>query len=140
VLSGTANLDDVIISDADTGLDVLPVAQTTFTPRDVFGSSAFEALLDQLRQRYDQVILDTAPVLAVADTRAIVSRADGVLVAVRWKKSSTGVVRKAIHEIEASKANILGVVLNNVDLEAQARYGYDQGGYYYRSYQKYYSD
>lgn len=140
VLSGTANLDDVIISDADTGLDVLPVAQTTFTPRDVFGSSAFEALLDQLRQRYDQVILDTAPVLAVADTRAIVSRADGVLVAVRWKKSSTGVVRKAIHEIESSKANILGVVLNNVDLEAQARYGYDQAGYYYRSYQKYYSD
>ncbi|WP_375547541.1 polysaccharide biosynthesis tyrosine autokinase [Oceanicaulis alexandrii] len=140
VLSSAAELDSVIVKDAQTDLDILPVAQTTFTPRDVFGSSAFEALLEQLRQRYDLIILDTAPVLAVADTRAIVSKVDGVLLAVRWKKSATGIVRKALHEVQASKANVLGIVLNNVDLEAQARYGYDKSGYYYRSYQKYYAD
>ena len=140
VLSSAAELDSVIVKDAQTDLDILPVAQTTFTPRDVFGSSAFEALLEQLRQRYDLIILDTAPVLAVADTRAIVSKVDGVLLAVRWKKSATGIVRKALHEVQASKANVLGIVLNNVDLEAQARYGYDRSGYYYRSYQKYYAD
>ena len=49
-------------------------------------------------------------------------------------------MRKAIQEIRASKADILGVVLNNVDLEAQARYGYDKSGSYYRAYQKYYTD
>ena len=140
VLSGTATLDDVILKDEETGLDLLPVAETTFTPRDVFGSAAFETLLEQLRERYDQIILDTAPVLAVADTRAIVSKVDGVLMAVRWKKSAVSVVRKAVNEVRASKANILGVVLNNVDLEAQARYGYDKSGYYYRAYQKYYTD
>ena len=140
VLSGAVTLDQVIVKDEQTGLDLLPVAQTTFTPRDVFGSAAFEALLEQLRGHYDQIILDTAPVLAVADTRAIVSKVDGVLVAVRWKKSSVGIVRKAITEIRASKANIIGVVLNNVDLEAQAQYGYDGAGAYYRSYQKYYTD
>jgi exopolysaccharide transport family protein len=140
VLSNAAELDSVIVKDAQTDLDILPVAQTTFTPRDVFGSSAFEALLEQLRQRYDLIILDTAPVLAVADTRAIVSKVDGVLLAVRWKKSPTGIVRKALQEVQASKANVLGIVLNNVDLEAQARYGYDKSGYYYRSYQKYYAD
>ena len=140
VLSGAASLDDVIVKDEQTGLDILPVAQTTFTPRDVFGSDAFENLLAQVRDRYDQIVLDTAPVLAVADTRAIASRVDGVLIAVRWKKSSVSIVRKAINEVRASKANILGVVLNNVDLEAQARYGYDKSGYYYRAYQKYYTD
>lgn len=140
VLSGEASLDDVVQSDDETGLDILPVSETTFTPRDVFGSQAFEALLAQLRERYDQVIIDTAPVLAVADTRTIASKVDGVLFAARWKKSSIGVVRKGIGELRASKANILGVVLNNVDLAAQARYGYDTSGYYYRSYRKYYSD
>ncbi|WP_422385460.1 polysaccharide biosynthesis tyrosine autokinase [Oceanicaulis alexandrii] len=140
ILSGAAKLDDVIVKDAETDLDILPVAQTTFTPRDVFGSTAFETMLEQLRERYDLIILDTAPVLAVADTRAIVSKVDGVLLAVRWKKSAIGIVRKALHEVQASKANVLGVILNNVDLEAQARYGYDKSGYYYRSYQKYYTD
>lgn len=139
-LSGEATLDAVIRKDERTGLDMLPVAETTFTPRDVFGSNAFHALLDQLKGRYDQVILDTAPVLAVADTRAIAAAADGVLFAARWKKSAVGVVRKALTELRASQANVLGVVLNNVDLEAQARYGYDTSGYYYRSYRKYYAD
>lgn len=140
VLSGEASLDEVLLRDEATGLELLPVTETTFTPRDVFGSAAFDALIETLRDRYDQIVLDTAPVLAVADTRQIASRADGVLVAVRWKKSPVGIVRKALSELRASKANILGVVLNNVDLEAQARYGYDTSGYYYQSYRNYYTD
>ena len=140
VLNGEVSLDQVLIQDKDTDLMILPVRDTTFTPRDVFGSKAFADLLEQLRGQFDQVILDTAPVLAVADTRQIAGLADGVIVAARWKKSAVGVVRKAILELRASRANIIGVVLNSVDLEAQARYGYDTQGYYYRSYRKYYSD
>lgn len=140
VLSGDAQVDDVIVHDKATGLELLPVAETTFTPRDLFGSSAFETLIETLRSRYDQVIIDTPPVMAVADTRQIASRADGVLMAVRWKKSPVGIVRKALTELRASKANLLGVVLNNVDLKAQARYGYDASGYYYRSYRNYYTE
>lgn len=140
VLSGEAKLSDVLVHDRETDMVLLPVRETTFTPRDVFGSRAFIDLLEELRAEYDQIILDTAPVLAVADTREIAGQADAVIVAARWKKSNVGVVRKALLELRASKANILGVVLNSVDLEAQARYGYNTQGYYYQSYRKYYSD
>lgn len=140
VLNGLARLEDVIVKDNATDLMILPVKETTFTPRDVFGSQAFADLLAHLRDQYDQIILDTAPVLAVADTREIAGQVDAVVVAARWKKSAVGVVRKALLELRASKANILGVVLNSVDLEAQARYGYDTQGYYYQSYRKYYSE
>lgn len=140
VLSGTHDLDAVIMTDEATKLDLLPLRDTTFTPQDIFSSRGFVELLDQLRSRYDHVILDTAPVLAVADTRTIASLADGVIVTARWRKSTVNIVRRALQELHASKARLIGVTLNGVDMEAQARYGYDTTGYYYRSYRKYYSN
>ena len=140
VLNGDAPLSSVLVKDDDTDMMLLPVKEMTFTPRDLFGSKAFDDLLEQLRGQFDQVILDTAPVLAVADTREIAAKADAVIVAARWRKSAVGVVRKALLELRQARANILGVVLNSVDLEAQAKYGYDTQGYYYRSYRKYYSE
>ncbi len=140
VLNGDAPLSAVLVKDEHSDMMLLPVKEMTFTPRDVFGSQAFDALLDNLRGQFDQVILDTAPVLAVADTREIAAKADATLVAAQWRKSAVGVVRKALVELRNAKATILGVVLNSVDLEAQARYGYDTQGYYYQSYRKYYSE
>ena len=140
VLSGQAKLEDVIQTDEKTGLAVLPVTAPTFTPRDVFDSAAFSDVLRQLRETYDLVIIDTAPVLAVADTRVISARVDAVLLAAKWKKTPTGVVRRAISELQSVHAKVMGVVLNNVDMQAQARYGYDASGYYYNSYRKYYSE
>ncbi|MGY6627958.1 MAG: polysaccharide biosynthesis tyrosine autokinase [Oceanicaulis sp.] len=140
VMAGVVELDQAIVTDSKTGLHVLPLSQTTFTPQDVFSSKGFSELLDVLRQRYDHIILDTAPLLAVADTRMIVSQVDGVIVAARWRKSSVNIVRRALQELRASKARVLGVALNGVDMEAQARYGYDTSGYYYRSYRKYYTN
>ena len=140
VLNGDAPLSAVLVKDEHTDMMLLPVKEMTFTPRDVFGSQAFDALLDNLRGQFDQVILDTAPVLAVADTREIAAKADATVVAAQWRKSAVGVVRKALVELRNAKANMLGVVLNSVDLEAQARYGYDTQGYYYQSYRKYYSE
>ncbi|WBQ14325.1 polysaccharide biosynthesis tyrosine autokinase [Hyphomonadaceae bacterium BL14] len=140
VLSGSVDLDAAIATDEATPLHFLPLRDATFTPQDVFSSRGFGELLDTLRERYDQIILDTAPVLAVADTRVIASQADAVVVTARWRKSSVNIVRRALQELRASKARVLGVTLNGVDMEAQARYGYDTSGYYYRSYRKYYSN
>ena len=140
VLNNEATLEDAIRTDDGSGLHILPLSKTTFTPQNVFGTKAFDKLLADLRTRYDQIILDTPPVLAVADTREITSRADVTIVAALWKKSPVSLVKKAIEELSDSRAKLLGVVLNSVDLQAQARYGYDNSGYYYRSYRKYYSE
>lgn len=140
VLSGDASLSDAIRHLDATGLDVLPLSASQFTPKDVFGSSAFGELLATVRNQYDLVLLDTAPVLAVADTAAIVSQVDATICAVRWRKTPVSLSRMALSALESAKARMLGVVLNNVDLKAQARYGYGGGYYgYYQAYQKYYS-
>ncbi|MDX5332186.1 MAG: polysaccharide biosynthesis tyrosine autokinase, partial [Caulobacteraceae bacterium] len=63
VLAGEATLEEVLQTDSVTGVKLLPLAKSSLTPKDVFGSAAMDRLLDDLRRDYDMVILDTAPIL-----------------------------------------------------------------------------
>jgi len=139
VLAGEATLDEVLMDDAEPGLHILPVVESQFTPRDVFSSDAFKSLLAVLRQRYDLVLIDTAPVLAVTDTRVIAARADAVVVSVKWKTTPREAAASAIDILRDVNANVLGVALSQVDMNAQARYGYEGSSYYYKNYRSYYS-
>lgn len=140
VLSSNASLDATILKSNELNVDVLPVASNnSFVPRDVFSSTVFENLLKELRVRYDRVILDSPPILAIADARTIARYANGVLVVAKWK-SSADVVGRAIHDLRSMDANILGVALSNVDLAVQARYDYSVPGKVTKSYDKYFVD
>ena len=139
VLAGECALDEVIVEDAERGLHIVPVVDSAFTPRDVFSSAAFKALLSGLRQRYDLVLIDTAPVLAVTDTRTIAARADAVVMNVKWKTTPREAAAQALDILRDVNANILGVALAQVDMNAQARYGYEGSSYYYKKYRSYYS-
>lgn len=139
VLAGQAKLEDVLLKDSRSGAVILPLAKSSFTPKDVFGSPAMERLLQELSQDYDLVLLDTAPVLAVADTRVIATRADAVLFLARWRKTPAKAVEAGLKVLTSAGAHVSGVALTQVDMKEQARYGYGDPGYYYRSYQKYYA-
>ena len=139
VLAGDARLEAVRIQDTETNLHILPVVESQFTPRDVFSSEAFRNLLAQLRRDYDLVLIDTAPVLAVTDTRIIAQRCDAVVMNVQWKKTPKEAASSALDILRDVRANILGVALTQVDMDAQARYGYEGAAYYYKNYRNYYS-
>lgn len=139
VLAGDARLEAVRIQDTETNLHILPVVESQFTPRDVFSSEAFRNLLAQLRRDYDLVLIDTAPVLAVTDTRIIAQRCDAVVMNVQWKKTPKEAASSALDILRSVRANILGVALTQVDMDAQARYGYEGAAYYYKNYRNYYS-
>ncbi len=138
VLAGTARLEDAIIVDEPSGCHILPLTASKFTPRDVFGTQAFAKLVAHLKANYDFVILDCAPVLAVADTRTITEVVDGVLLLVQWQKTAARAVKYAITAVESVGGKVLGVALTKVNLKAQASYGYGDSGYYFRSYSNYY--
>ena len=138
VLNGAASLDEALVADAETGAFLLPLSKSAFTPRDVFGSDAMHRLLQDLRRRFDVVLLDTAPVLAVADTRILCPQADAVLFLTRWRKTSRKAVSTALRSLSASDAFVAGVALTQVNLREQARAG-EGSAYAYRAYAKYYS-
>ncbi|WP_421729255.1 GumC family protein [Brevundimonas sp.] len=139
VLTRTAKLDDVLHLDEASGAYVLPLAKNSFTPKDVFGSSTMTELLQQLRETFDLVILDTAPVLAVADTRVLAARSDATVFLTRWRKTPEKAVSAALKLLDQSGAHVAGIAMTQVDMNAQARYGYGDAGYYYADYKKYYA-
>ncbi len=138
VLGGTATLDQALVADEATGLMFLPLARASFTPKDVFASVAMDRLLEELRRRFEVVLLDTAPVLPVADTRILAPKADVTMFLARWRKTPRKAVENALKQLESVGAHMAGVCLTQVDMKEQARSGYGDAGYYYRSYRSYY--
>ena len=139
VLNGVSTLEQALIDD-ESGCHILPLAKSSYTPRDVLGSSAMHRLLQELRNRYEIVLLDTAPLLAIADTRILAPHADAVVMLVRWKKTPVKAVQSALALLQGTRAFIAGVALTQMDLKAQSRYGYGDSYYYYANYRKYYAD
>ena len=139
VLNGTATLDQALVHDELSGAMILPLSKSAHTPRDVFGTMAMRRLLDELRRRFDTTILDTAPVLPIADTRVLAPLADVVVLLTRWRKTPRLAADASLRLLRAVNAPVVGVVLTQVDMKAQARHGYGDSGYYYEAYKKYYT-
>jgi Mrp family chromosome partitioning ATPase len=117
---------------------VVPLAQPEFTPRDLFSSEAMRQLVETLRQRYEVVVLDTAPIMPLADTRVLAPLADSVLFVTRWGRTPASVVRNAMEQLRAHGANISGVVLEGVETSMVSRLLYDGPDQYSELYQTYY--
>lgn len=139
VLNGVCTLDQALISDPS-GAKVLALTKSAYTPRDVLGSPAMLKLLSELRQRFDVVLLDTAPLLAIADTRILAPHTDAVVMLARWKKTPVKAITSALALLQGRGVFLAGLALTQVDLKAQTRYGYGDANYYYKSYRKYYAD
>jgi non-specific protein-tyrosine kinase len=104
------------------GLNVLTSGPLPPRPGDILGSRRMEAVIARLRQEADIVLFDTPPVVAVTDAAVLATRVDGVLLVLQANKTSRERARQAKQILEKVKANIVGVVLNNAQVEQG--YGY----------------
>lgn len=136
-LFGEISLQDSIFIDEKTGLEVLPLTDNRNTPRDVFGSRVFDALLEELKQTYDLIIIDTGPILLMAESRVVASKVDQVIVAARWRSTSRQALQQTLGVLKEFNANVAGVVLTFVDLRRRRHHNY--GNANYKAYSKYYT-
>lgn len=138
LLAERLELSSVMMKDEKSELDIIPVATGTANPPDVLGSSQMKLLLQRLREEYDLVVLDSAPVLPVSDSRVLSRLADETVFVIRWDATPRDAAQSALKELRQYNASIAGAILSVVDTTRQARYGYGDGGYYYSRYSKYY--
>ncbi|WP_186813913.1 polysaccharide biosynthesis tyrosine autokinase [Aeromicrobium flavum] len=106
-------------------LDVLAAGPIPPNPAQLLSSSAMKDLIDHAKAEYDFVILDSAPVLAAADSVWLGHMTDGVLVLARRAKISTGKFVKALEILETGRSPLLGVVLTRARRRHRFRYGSD---------------
>lgn len=139
VLEGKVQLNEVLRRDEQSGVFYLLLSSRGPTPEDIFGSELIDGLLADLRQRFDYVVLDTAPVLPVADTRILGPKADAVIMLTRWRKTPRKALEQAIRLLQATGTPVAGVALTQVDLRRQAQSGYGDPAYYYKQYSSYYA-
>jgi capsular exopolysaccharide synthesis family protein len=106
------------------GLSVVPAGRAVVTPYEVLGSARLGELLDEARREYDYVLLDTPPLVPVADVRLIGQLADGFLLVVTADKTPRRLVEESLRALEGVK--VIGVVFNR-DRRATGAY-YDYSG------------
>ena len=104
------------------GLSLLASGPLPPRPADILGSRRMEAVIARLRAEADVVLFDTPPVIAVTDAAVLATRLDGVLLVLQAGKTSRDRARQARQILEKVKANIVGVVLNNAQVDSG--YGY----------------
>jgi non-specific protein-tyrosine kinase len=104
------------------GLQVLTSGPQPPRPADILGSRRMEAIIERLRAEADVVLFDTPPVIAVTDAAVLATRVDGVLLVLKANHTTRDHARQAREMLERGKANVVGVVLNNAEVEQG--YGY----------------
>jgi capsular exopolysaccharide synthesis family protein len=115
-------LEEVLRSYPPSKLAILFTGRIPPTPYDILRSSRLEELIEEARQSYDYIILDTPPLVPFPDCRLIERFADGVLVVVGAHKTPRKLVTEAIGTVDPEK--IIGVVFNNDDQPAFGDYAY----------------
>ena len=142
VVAGNEDLSEFLIRDEKGKVDFMPTGTAKYAnATDIFSSHRMQEIVDLLKSEYDLVIIDTPPVMAVADARIIGRVVDKTMFVVRWDKTPRKVARAAIEQLHRAEVDIAGVVLQQVDLDRYGRMGYGDSGYYYHygRYGKYYS-
>lgn len=132
------SLEEVISSAGPEGIDVIPAGEQAQLPPNLLSSDRFRQLLRGLMERYDMVILDSAPVLAVSDTRILATLAEKTLFVVRWASTSHKVAASALRALMEAGAHVSGVALMAVDVKAHSKDGFTDSVLYSGRLREYY--
>jgi capsular exopolysaccharide synthesis family protein len=137
-LAGQAGLDEVVHRAARGAFDFVPVSRPIENALMMLKSTAFARLWDELRSRYDIVLVDSAPMLALSEAQAVCRLAKHFVVATRWRKTDTVATAEVIRRLSAMDPSFIGVVLTMVDIGRYKLYAHGEAGAYYQKFRKYY--
>jgi polysaccharide biosynthesis transport protein len=132
VATGKIPLADAIWMDQTRCITFLPAV---LSPRfvqtnELIASNVIKTLLNKLRTEYDYIVVDLPPLAPIVDTRATTHLIDSYIFVVEWGVTKTNIVEYALRRAPGVAENLLGVVLNKVDMKLLQRYDRKNVGYY----------
>lgn len=132
LLESSASPDEAIRSNVNNlGFDFLSCGTPSHHPTEILGSAKMPQLLEILKKKYDIIIIDSPPYLAVADVVVLSEYADGMTIVTRYQKTDRRHLRAVKRRFSDGKLKFLGVVINQVSVRERDHY-YHQ--YYYYGY------
>jgi len=139
-IAGEAKLEDCIYHDELANLDVLGSNEAIGAQQLPLTQDRIESMFEELKGRYDAVIVDTAPLLGVAEGRILATCADRVLLVTQWKKTSARAVEAAVDMLTDAKAKVTGLSLTQVDIRRYASTGEGDVYAYTKKFRGYYQN
>jgi succinoglycan biosynthesis transport protein ExoP len=107
---------DAVIRETDTpNLFVMPAGPKPPSPAELLSGAGFRALLTYLKEHYDQVIIDSPPVLGLADAPRLSAAVEGTVIVIEANRSHRGAIEAAIRRLTAARAHIIGAILVKFD-------------------------
>ncbi|HLT28959.1 MAG TPA: polysaccharide biosynthesis tyrosine autokinase [Myxococcaceae bacterium] len=124
LIVGEGSLERAVKSTEVPGLFVLPCGPIPPNPAELLHAQGFEKLLAELSETYDRIIFDSPPVNAVADAVVLGAQVDGVVLVLKALQTQRELARRGLRALQDVNANVLGAVLNHVDIESNTYGGY----------------
>ena len=121
VLVGTSELNKVM-KKIDDNLYLLTTGTLPPNPAEIIGSNTMESFLEECKINFDYIILDTPPILPVTDSKLLAIKADATVLVVRSEISKSKHVSQAFKELEKVNANVIGTILNDVEVHSERLY------------------
>jgi capsular exopolysaccharide synthesis family protein len=131
-LTGKLDFDEAIMKTSIENIWIIPSGPHPPNPAELLNSKRMRDLLAKVKDRFDTIIIDTPPVLAVIDPVIVSSLADCTVFVVQAGKTTRRALAKAVDEVRKAKAEIIGVVFNEVKL---GRQGLNAPYYHYYQYE-----
>lgn len=133
VVAGNITLDDALQYSQAGNIWILPAGSNVANPADLLVNPRFAAILEQLSERFDRVVLDSPPCQAASDALMLGRHADGVLFVVKSDATSRRAVKNSLKQLRNAGVTLLGAVINQVDTRRNPHYAdtyYYAYGYY----------
>lgn len=111
-------------------LHLLPPGAQPPNPTDFLGSERMQAVIEELKQRFEVVLFDTAPLLSVPDASVLSAHVDGTIMVVKAEATNHEMVQQVLEQLRRAGANLIGAVLTQVSPSTTRHYG-SYYGYYY---------
>jgi polysaccharide biosynthesis transport protein len=138
VIAGKMTLKNAVWTDHSNNLTFLPAGTNTrvIHSSDILSADTTRKLFENLRSRYDYVLVDLTPLMPIVDTRATTGFVDCYVFVIEWGRTTSEAVKHAFRDAYKIRENMLGVVLNKANINQLSRH-YPSGKKYYRN--KYYT-
>ena len=129
VLAGKQTVNDALIPVSGIpGLSVMPIKNLPDNPADLLAADQMKNVLDDLRDQFQHVVIDSPPMLAFSDSRTLAALSDAVILVCRCGRTTRRAITRSAEILAAAQAPLLGVVLNDMDLSS-ADFHYFNYGY-----------
>jgi polysaccharide biosynthesis transport protein len=128
VLTGRSTLDSAVVASPIPTLSLLLTTEAAESPAELLSGIRLPLMLDEAAEKYDRVVIDSAPLNAVSDTMLILQKADAILLVVRAAQTPASESKSALQKIYSSKMKPLGLILNYLAAHTLKSYSY---GYSY---------